>query len=377
MLGKGITLFRLFGFKIRIDASWLIIVVLVTWSLTTGVFPAQYEGLSSLSYVLMGVAAAMGLFASIIFHELSHSLVARRFGLEMRGITLFVFGGVAEMDDEPPSAVAELAMALAGPASSVVAGGALYGLYAISVAGGWPVQATGVLLYVGLINLVLAAFNMVPAFPLDGGRVLRALLWQWKGNLRWATRIAALGGSAFGVLLIMLGLLYVVMGAFISGLWFAVIGLFVRSASMASYRQVVTRQLLQGETVRRFMVSEPVTVPRSISIRELVEDYIYRHHHKFFPVVEDGKLFGCVTTRAVKEVPNEEWERRAVSELATTCDPENTVSPDTDVMDALSLMRRTGNSRLMVVDDGHLMGIVSLKDLLEFLNLKLDLEGGG
>ncbi len=377
MLGKGITLFRLFGFKVQIDASWLIIVVLVTWSLTTGVFPAQYEGLSALSYALMGVAAAMGLFASIVFHELSHSLVARRFGLEMRGITLFVFGGVAEMDDEPPSAVAELAMAVAGPVSSVIAGGALYGLSAIGVAGGWPLQITGVLLYVGLINLVLAAFNMVPAFPLDGGRVLRALLWQWRGNLRWATRIASMGGSAFGVLLIALGLLYVVMGAFISGLWLAVIGLFVRSASMASYRQVITRELLQGETVRRFMASEPVTVPRSISVRELVEDYVYRHHHKFYPVVDNGKLLGCVTTRAVKEMPTEEWERRAVSELVKTCDPDNTVSPETDVMDALSLMRRTGNSRLMVVDGGRLVGIVSLKDLLEFLNLKLDLEGGG
>ncbi|MFO8034732.1 MAG: site-2 protease family protein [Candidatus Bipolaricaulota bacterium] len=376
MLGKRITLFRLLGFKVQVDASWLIIAVLVTWSLTVGVFPAYFEGLSATTYVIMGVAGAVGLFASIVFHELSHSLIARRFGLEMRGITLFVFGGVAEMDDEPPSAVAELAMALAGPAASVVAGGVLYGLHLIGDGAGWPVQVTGVLFYVGLMNLVLAAFNLIPAFPLDGGRVLRSLLWQWRGNLRWATRVASIGGSAFGVLLIALGLLNVIRGEFVPGLWLAVIGLFVRSASQASYRQVVTRDVLQGETVRRFMVSQPVTVPRAISVRELVENYVYRYHYKFFPVLDEDRLVGCVTTRAIKELPGEEWDRHTVGELAQSCSPENTVSPDSDVMDALSLMRRSGNSRLMVVENGQLLGIVSLKDLLEFLNLKLDLEGG-
>ncbi len=377
MLGKRITLFRLLGFKVQIDASWLIIAVLVTWSLTIGVFPAYFEGLSAATYVAMGVAGAVGLFSSIIFHELSHSLIARRFGLEMRGITLFVFGGVAEMDDEPPSAVAELAMALAGPAASVVAGGLLYGLHLLGEGAGWPVQVTGVLFYVGLINIVLAAFNMIPAFPLDGGRVLRALLWQWRGNLRWATRVASIGGSAFGVLLIALGLLNVIRGAFVSGLWLAVIGLFVRSASQASYRQVVTRELLQGETVHRFMVNQPVTVPRAISVRELVENYVYRYHHKFFPVLDGDQLVGCVNTRAIKELPGGEWDQHTVGELAQSCSSENTVSPNTDVLDALSMMRRSGNSRLLVVDNGQLLGIVSLKDLLEFLNLKLDLEGDG
>ncbi len=375
MLGKRITLFRLLGFKVQVDASWLIIAVLVTWSLTIGVFPTYFEGLSAATYVAMGVAGAVGLFSSIVFHELSHSLVARRFGMEMRGITLFVFGGVAEMDDEPPSAVAELAMAVAGPAASVLAGGVLYGLHLLGDSANWPVQVTGVLFYVGLINMVLAAFNMIPAFPLDGGRVLRAVLWQWRGNLRWATRIASIGGSAFGVLLIGLGLLNVIRGAFVSGLWLAVIGLFVRSASQASYRQVVTRDVLQGETVRRFMVDRPVTVPRGISVRDLVEEYVYRYHHKFFPVVDGDQLIGCVSTRAIKEVPSQEWQQQTVGELAQSCNPENTVSPNTDVMDALSMMRRTGNSRLMVVEGGQLLGIITLKDLLEFLNVKLDLEG--
>jgi Zn-dependent protease len=374
MFGKRILLFKLLGFAVHIDLSWLIIAVLITWSLAVGLFPFMYEGLSAPTYWLMGIAGAAGLFLSIVFHELFHSLVARRFGLPMTGITLFIFGGVAEMDDEPPSPKAEFYMAVVGPLSSAALSFALLAVYTAG-RGVLPVAVSGVLNYLALLNLILAGFNLLPAFPLDGGRVLRSILWQWKKNLRWATRIASAIGSGFGLLLIFIGLLSLMTGNFIGGVWQAMIGLFLRSAAQASYRQVVVRKALEGETVKRFMNKEPVTVPPSLTINSLVNDYIYQYHYKMFPVIESGKLLGCITTRQVKDVPREEWDSRSVGDVAVRCAAENAVGSELDALKALSLMNRTGNSRLMVVDNDRLVGIISLKDIMGFLSVRLELDG--
>ncbi|RJP65892.1 MAG: CBS domain-containing protein [Candidatus Abyssobacteria bacterium SURF_17] len=374
MFGKSIKLFKLFGFSVKVDMSWIIIAILVAWSLSVGLFPHQFKGLAARTYWLMGIVGALGLFASIIFHEMCHSLVARQFGLPMKGITLFIFGGVAEMDDEPPSAKAEFMMAIAGPISSIVLA---VGFYAVSLLGKsapWPGPVTGVLQYLGMINGLLAAFNLVPAFPLDGGRVLRAALWSWKKNIKWATRKAAAAGSAFGLVLIILGVFNVLAGRFVGGMWWFLIGMFLRGAANTSYQQLVIRQALEGEPIRRFMEPNPVTVPPSITINELVEDYVYKYHFKMFPVTEEGKLVGCVSTRQVKEIPREEWSQRTVGELQVACSDENTIEPDADSVKALSRMRKTDGSRLMVVENGRVVGIVSLKDLLQFLSLKVELE---
>jgi len=375
MFGKRITLFRLLGFEVKIDLSWLIIAVLITWSLARAVFPAYFEGLSATTYVLMGIVGALGLFTSIVVHEFSHSLVARRFGLSMKGITLFIFGGVAEMEKEPPTAKAEFFMAIAGPAASVILGGILYGVTVLGAQSGWPDPIIGVLSYLWSINLVLAAFNLLPAFPLDGGRVLRSALWGFTGRLAWATRIASFIGSGFGFLLIAMGVVTIVRGDFVGGIWWFLIGMFVRNASQTSYRQLVTRRLLEGEPVRRFMERNPVTVPYYISIEQLVEEYVYKHHFKMYPVVQEERLVGCVSTRDVKAIPREQWDQYTVKEVSTTCSSENTIASDADATDALALMSRTGNSRLMVVEGDRLGGIIVLKDLLEFLSLKMDLEG--
>jgi Zn-dependent protease/predicted transcriptional regulator len=372
MFGRRIRLFKLLGFAVHIDMSWLVLALLITWSLARGYFPNQYEKLSSATYWFMGGVGALGMFASIVFHELCHSLVARRFGLPMKGITLFIFGGVAEMDDEPPSPKAEFFMAVAGPASSILLG--LFG-YAVTAAGKtWlSVPVAGVLEYLTVINFVLAAFNLVPAFPLDGGRVLRSALWQWKKNFRWATRIASKAGSFFGTVLIFLGILNVLRGNVIGGIWQLMIGLFLGNAARMSYQQVMMRRALEGGTVRQFMNTEPVIAPGSIALKDLVENYMYRYHFKIFPVVEGGSLLGCITTRMVKEVPQEEWGRRTVAEVASQCSPENTIGPDEDAIKALGVMSRTGNSRLMVVENGRLAGIITLKDIMGLLSVKLDL----
>ena len=374
MFGKRINLFKLLGFEVRIDLSWIIIAVLIAWSLSTGLFPFYYKNLSIQTYWVMGIIAAVGLFISIIVHEFSHSLVARKYGIPMKGITLFIFGGVAEMEDEPPSPKVELLMAGVGPLSSIAIAAIFYGIYSLGKTIGWAEPVNGVVEYLGLINAILAGFNLLPAFPLDGGRVLRAALWHWKRNMRWATRISAQIGSGFGILLIVLGFFNILKADFIAGMWWVLIGMFLQSAAKMSYRQLITRRALEGEKVRRFMNSNPVTVEPTTTVDELVEDYVYKYHFKMFPVVNGERIVGCITTKQIKEVPREKWSHTTVSELALKCTPDTTVKPDDDAIKALSLMRRTGGSRLIVVEDDQLAGVVALKDMMQFLSLKVDLD---
>ncbi len=376
MVNRKYKLFRLFGFEVGIDPSWIVLAILVAWSLSTGYFPVKYQDLSTRQYWLMGIVGALGLFVSIVAHEFSHSLVARRSGIPMQGITLFIFGGVAEMNQEPTNARDEFLIAIVGPISSLVMAAVFYGISHLGQAGGWPVGIVGVMAYLGLINLYLALFNLVPAFPLDGGRVLRAGLWAWKGNIRWATRIATTVGEGFGLLLIALGFLRVLSGFFIGGMWFFLIGLFIRSAARSSYQQLLMRRALEGESLQRFMNREPVTVSPATTVDRLVEEYIYRYHHKLFPVVDGERLIGCITTRQVQNVPRERWNTTTAGELAKGCNAENTIDPDTDAVKALSGMYRTGAGRLMVVKGDRLLGIIALKDLLRFLSLKIELEEG-
>jgi Zn-dependent protease/CBS domain-containing protein len=375
MFGRRIRLFNLLGFEVRIDLSWLVIAVLVTWSLAKGLFPSYYPDLTTEVYWGMGVAGALGLFASIIFHEFCHSLVARKFGMQMKGITLFIFGGVAEMGDEPPTARAEFYMAAAGPVSSLLLSAVFYWLYRSDLGGDGNPAVSGVVGYLAAINALLAVFNLLPAFPLDGGRILRSILWGVKQDLSWATRISAGIGSAFAILLIFLGILSMLRGNLIGGIWWFLIGLFLRGAAQMSYQQLMVRRALEGEHISRFMTRNPVTVPPTITVAELVENYLLHHHYKMFPVVDDGRIIGCVTTRDVKAIPKEKWGAKSVGEIAEGCPPEIFITPETDAVKALAIMNQTGLSRLLVAEDQKLVGILTLKDLLAFLSLKVELEG--
>jgi Zn-dependent protease/predicted transcriptional regulator len=374
MFGKRIPLFKLFGFTVNVDLSWLILAVLVTWSLAKGLFPYYFAGLSNQTYWWMGVAGAGGLFMSIIFHEFCHSIVARQFGLPMKSITLFIFGGVAEMESEPESPKAEFLMAIMGPVSSMLLGATFFLVLVAGKSVGWSKPVNGVLQYLMVINFVLAGFNLLPAFPLDGGRVLRSILWGVKGNLRWATRIASGLGSAIGIFLIVFGVLNFISGNYIGGIWYFLIGMFIRTASQTSYSQLLLRKALAGEEILHFMKTEPISVPPSLSVEQLVNDYFYKYHYKMFPVSDGDGLIGCVGSRQVKELPRDQWSRHAVRDVMAPCSDANTISPRTDALQALSLMNRTGNGRLMVVDENRLLGIVTLKDMLKFLALKIDLE---
>ena len=374
MVTRRLNLFRGFGFPIRIDLSWIFIAVLVTWSLAVAWFPHEYTGLTPRTYWLMGIAGALGLFTSIVLHELGHAIVARRYGMKIRGITLFIFGGVAEMDDEPPSARAEFMVAIAGPLVSVWIGMMCFLISRAGEVARWPEAVWGVFNYLAIINTIVVVFNLVPAFPLDGGRMLRSALWKRKANLRKATRISSRLGSGFGLFLFGMGLFSILAGNLVGGLWWIILGMFLRSAAQMSYQQLLVRRALEGEAVSFLMEANARTVPPKTSIARFVNDYVYKYHHKMFPVVKDGVLSGCVSTESVKEIPRSQWDEATIDDIVQPCNGDNTICPDEDAAEALSRMSRSGRSRLVVTDNGQLVGILSLRDMLKYLTFKLDLE---
>ena len=375
-------LFRLMGIPITLDASWLVILALITLSLMQ-VFPAWMKQffpdapeLSRYDYAFMSIVAALAFFVCIVLHELGHAVVARSLGMQIKGITLFLFGGVAELGEEPASARTEFLMATAGPAVSVILA-ILFGLLAWSGNHfGAPAPLILAVGYLCLINSLVLLFNLVPAFPLDGGRVLRSILWGATGSLRRATYWAALIGQGFAWLMIAYGVLLVFSGDtrnFLPGIWAGLIGLFLNNAARSSYQQVLVRQALAGEPVKRFMNQQPIVVSPALDLRSWVEDYVYRYHRKAFPVSSNGHLEGFITTQALSEIPREEWPQHTVGELMNPDLKAITISPDADALKALGKMQQTGSSRLLVMEGDKLVGIVSLKDLLRFLHLKIEL----
>jgi CBS domain-containing protein len=239
---------------------------------------------------------------------------------------------------------------------------------------GWPVTITGVLNYLSWLNMILALFNLIPAFPLDGGRILRSALWKWKKDVRWSTDIASQIGSGFGLMLIIMGIFYIVRGSFIGGLWWFLIGLFVRAAAQSSYRQILARNLFHTKKVRDLMVANPITVPRSISLDDFIRDYVYKYRFQAYPVLSFGKLTGCIFLKQIASIPREEWSQHTVGAIALPCNADIIIGPDENADKALEVMNRTGNSRLLVVDGDKLEGIIALKDMLSLLSLKMELN---
>jgi Zn-dependent protease/predicted transcriptional regulator len=375
---KQYRLFSLFGFEVKLDLSWLLLALLIAWSLGAGVFPTDYPELANRVYAWMGIACALGVFFSIVFHEFSHSFIARQFGIPIKGITLFIFGGVAEMEKEPPSARSEFIMAIAGPLASFLLAFAFSRIEALAVARAWPVPVIGVCHTLAYINMVVAIFNLVPAFPLDGGRMLRAALWYWKDDIYAATHISSRMGNGFGIVLMILGGIAFLQGNYIGGMWWFLIGLFLRGAASASYQQLLFQNFLQDHPVKDFMKRDPVTVPPSITIQDWIDDYVYRHHFKMFPVVEDSNLIGCISINSINKIRRSDWRNKKVRDLLEPVSDANTVSADADTTMLLAKMVQPGTqARYMVVARGQLVGMISLKDLLDLIALRLELESPG
>ncbi len=367
MFRNAVNLFEIFGFKIRVDPSWLLIAALIVWTLSTAYFPAELPGLSQVDYVALGVVAMLGLFASLILHELAHSLVARQFGLEVGGITLFIFGGVAELEQEPRSPESEFWIAIAGPIMSFVLAGLCYLLLFVFNADGVSGSIKTVLAYLGLINLILAIFNLVPAFPLDGGRVLRAALWHFQKDVFRATRIASMMGTGFGLLLIVSGVLALFSPNIVGGFWQILIGFFIISASRGSYNQLIVKSALRDQSVRALMTAQPLTAEVGLSVQQLVDEIMLPRHVSFVPVMEGEHLLGFVDTALIREIDRENWPTTRLGDILVLSDESNTVSPDTATDELFQKMAANGQRKWLVARNGRLEGVISLSDLLSYL----------
>jgi len=372
---KGaIEIFKVAGIQVAIDYSWLIIFALILWSLASGYFPAEYPGYSIGSYWLVGLVATILFFGSVLAHELCHAAMGNRLGEEVHRITLFIFGGVAELEHEPRSGIDELKIAAVGPLSSLVMAG-IFWLIARGVAAAPATALWGsVFSYLAFINLALALFNLLPGFPLDGGRLLRAALWMRWGDLRRATAAAADWGNTIAWGLIAFGALEIFAGGLIGGLWLIFIGLFLRSAASSGYQNMIVKQVLSGASVREIMVRDPIVLGPEETVAGAVENYFLRRGFGGFPVAADGKVLGVVTLAQVRECPASERASRRISEVMRPADRTIEIAPGAGVIDAIRQMAAADIGRLLVVDQGKLVGLITRTGVTRYVHTKTQLS---
>jgi len=365
----GICLGTVAGFEISLDYSWFVIFFLLLASFSGGVFPAGMPGLDGTQYLIMGAVGTILFFASLLVHELAHAFVARWHGIEVEGITLFIFGGVARTSREPSASADEFLIAVVGPLASFLLSLFFYGIALSSgIVGGGGVVAL-IAGYLGFLNLLLAIFNLVPGFPLDGGRILRATIWKVTGSFKGATRAATLVGRIFGLGIMLYGIVsFLVNRDLISGLWFVFIGWFLEHSARASYDQVLLQEMMSPLTAREAMSPEPETVPPDLSIDDLVHDYFLRRPYNSFPVTEDGIVLGIVTLSQVKHLSKEEWGEKQVSDVMSSLDETVLVDPDTPMTTVLERMRITESGRVLVAREWELLGIISSTDIARWLD---------
>ena len=366
MLSGNISLGRIGGVEVRINWSWLVIFALIVWTLADGVFPSTNPGLSGNTHLAMAIVAALLFVVSILLHELGHAWEARREGLEVDGITLWLFGGVSQFKGGFPSAGAEFRIAIAGPLVSLVLG-VVFVLIAIA---GLPSAVDGVAAWLGYINLALLVFNLIPALPLDGGRVLRAALWRSKGDLGWATRVGTDIGRIFGYLFIGLGLaMFIFQGSF-SGAWLAFIGWFLLQAATAEARYIATEAALHGLRVRDLMVRDPVTVDGDLTVGQFMDEVARSRRFTTYPVVDGGRPIGLLAFGSVAALPRSEWDSRRVREVMLPLDRVPQLTEDETAIDALTALSSPTSNRGLVVENEHLAGLLSITDLTRALELR-------
>jgi len=363
----SLTLGRIAGVRFGVNWSWLVVFALIVWTLATGIFPETNEGLSNGTYVAMALVAAFLFFGSLLAHELGHAIQARREGMEIEGITLWLFGGVAKFKGMFPSAGAEFRIAVAGPLVSLVLGLAFTLItWGLSL----PGAVDGVAFWLGYINLTLLAFNLLPALPLDGGRIFRSALWAAKGDFAWATHIAARVGRGFGYLFIAGGVAMLIFQGTFSGAWLAFVGWFLLMAAGAEDRYLLARQALRGLHVRDLVVREPVTARPDLTIAEFMDDIVWKARHTTYPVTDNGHALGLLPFRCVAEVPRSEWETRTVADCMVPADQVPVVAEDDELFDAAAELSEGGIHRALVVDGDRFVGLLSATDVARALEIR-------
>lgn len=388
---NGIPIGKAFGISLKLHWSWFIIFILITLGLSGSYFPATYPHWTVFANVIAGVITSLLFFASVLAHELMHSIVAIKEGMRITGITLFILGGVSEMTEEPKTARDEFWMAIAGPGTSLVIGGILILIF-ISLGGTltWSsligtsstipaskpfvAQFIGaIVLWLGYINLALGVFNLIPGYPLDGGRVLRSLIWWGSGKLQKATRIAATIGRVIGYLFILGGIYLIFTAVFINGIWLILIGWFLESAASGSYRQLVMNDMLKGHSAREIMSSDCFMISPALSIEHLVNDNIMTSGRRCFTIVSDGRVEGMITLRDIQKVPRQDWPNTPVRGAMTPLSQLKAVKPDEDLNTVMSIMSQSDLNQVPVIENGNVIGMITRENIINFLNVRAQL----
>lgn len=374
-LMASIQLGRIAGFRFGVDYSWFVIFFLILWSFTAGVFPAQVPGLSEGVYIVMGVVGTLLFFGSLVAHELAHAVIARRRGIEVESITLFLLGGVARTRSEASTPGDEFRIAAVGPLMSLFIATVLFGLALIGRSAGWHPAVVIVLQYIGLLNFVLAAFNLLPGFPLDGGRVLRAAVWHLTGDATKATRVAAASGRMMAWVLFALGAFEIFSGALLGGIWLILIGWFIRNAADAGYQQHVLRSTLSGILARDTMTPTPRTIGADLTLERLVGEYFMHTRYLSFPVVDGDRPLGIITLNQVKAVPREDWPVRTVADTMTRVDQGIVVSGSDSLLTVIERLQASPVRRLLVVEGDTLIGYITAHDVAGWIEKSGILKG--
>jgi Zn-dependent protease len=355
---------KIMGIPIRMHFSWLIIFGLITWSLSTYYFPQAAPDLPTASYWIKGTLAALLLFASVTFHELAHSFVAQRYKISIESITLFIFGGVAQMKGEPPNPRAEFRIAIAGPLSSF-----FLSVLFFFLSGNATGSIKALFSYLTQINLIIGVFNLIPGFPMDGGRVLRSIIWEKKKNFYFATQKASSIGQKIALFFIIFGIFSIFTGI-PGGLWMMLIGWFLYTAAQASYQQSTLQESLSGIKVREIMVKDIVTLSSFITVDEAVNNYFLRYGYGGFPIIDDGKFLGIVTLKEVKNIHRENWGREKVADILVPHDKRWEVSPEDNVMKALELMIKEDKGRLVIIENNKLSGLITRNGIARYVQIR-------
>ena len=371
MFRDGIPIGKVFGIALRLHYSWFVIFILVTWGLVSGYFPLEYPDWSLTTAIIAGVITSLLFFSSVLAHELMHSVVSQKQGIPVQSITLFIFGGVAHISEEPKLPQDEFRMAFAGPLTSLVLGGIFLTISFLWINA--PEIIKAITTWLGWTNIFLAGFNLIPGFPLDGGRVLRSLIWWRNGNLRKSTRIAASLGKALGYLIIFTGIAIIFMGNWLNGIWMAFIGWFLQNAAAGSYRQLELQEMLKGHTAREVMLNECDVIAAEMSVEKLVNENILSQGKRCFPVVIGSKVLGLVTLHNVKTVSRELWAHKSVSEIMTPVANLRTVAPETELSLVLKYILEENINQVPVVKDGNITGMITRENLLSFINIRGEL----
>jgi Zn-dependent protease len=359
----GFRIGRWLGFPIRIDYSWFVVAALVVWTFSFSEFPLRLPGYARSTYLAMGGLAAFLFFLSVLLHELGHAVVARQRGITVEGITLFIFGGIAQAREEASRPIDEFLLTAAGPLTSLALAAIFYGVEAGAAALAVPDPLVTVFGFLGLLNLVLAIFNMIPGFPLDGGRIFRSIVWAVTGDMRKATRWATWGGRLFGLALIGLGLFGLSAGLLLPALWAGFIGWFLMHAASTSYRQFELRQVLEGIPVGRVMTLEPQAIPANTPVVEVIEGYFLRGRRDAYPVELDGVVLGLIHVKDVAEVPHELRGKATAAQVMRPTYDLPTARPDESLADVLLRLGSGDNSTALVIQDGRTIGIIDVREV--------------